>query len=79
MAPRRILQRRIRLGPGVLTRVPTTPVRKVGPQGDRRGTTTTFKADPEVFETVEFSFDTIAQRLRESAYLKQGSLDPIAR
>ena len=52
--------------------VPTTPVRKVGPQGDRRGTTTTFKADPEVFETVEFSFDTIAQRLRESAYLNKG-------
>jgi DNA gyrase subunit B len=51
---------------------PTTPVRKVGPQGDRRGTTTTFKADPEVFETVEFSFDTIAQRLRESAYLNKG-------
>jgi DNA gyrase subunit B len=51
---------------------PTTPVHKVGPQGDRRGTTTTFKADPEVFETVEFSFDTIAQRLRESAYLNKG-------
>ena len=52
--------------------VPTTPVRKVGPQGDRRGTTTIFKADPEVFETIEFSFDTIAQRLRESAYLNKG-------
>ena len=52
--------------------VPTTPVRKVGPQGDRKGTTTIFKADPTVFETVEFSFDTIAQRLRESAYLNKG-------
>jgi DNA gyrase subunit B len=52
--------------------VPTTTVRKVGPQGDRRGTTTTFKADPQVFESVEFSFDTIAQRLRESAYLNKG-------
>jgi DNA gyrase subunit B len=51
---------------------PTGPVRKIGPQGDRRGTTTTFKADPSVFETVEFSFDTIAQRLRESAYLNKG-------
>jgi DNA gyrase subunit B len=47
-------------------------VRKVGPQGNRKGTTTTFKADPDVFETVEFSFDTIAQRLRESAYLNKG-------
>ncbi|MGZ6267110.1 MAG: ATP-binding protein, partial [Candidatus Limnocylindrales bacterium] len=35
---------------------PTSAVRKIGPQGDRRGTTTTFKADPTVFETVEFSF-----------------------
>ena len=52
--------------------VPTTPVRRIGPQGDRKGTTTIFKADSQVFETVEFSFDTIAQRLRESAYLNKG-------
>jgi len=53
--------------------VPTTPVRKIGPQGDRRGTMTVFKADPQVFETTEFSFDTISQRLRESAYLTRVS------
>ena len=52
--------------------VPTTPVHKIGPQGARKGTTTIFKADPEVFETIEFSFDTVAQRLRESAYLNKG-------
>ena len=52
--------------------IPTTPVHKIGPQGDRRGTTTFFKADPEVFEATEFSFDTISQRLRESAYLNKG-------
>jgi DNA gyrase subunit B len=52
--------------------IPTTPVHKIGPQGDRRGTTTFFKADPEVFEAIEFSFDTISQRLRESAYLNKG-------
>jgi DNA gyrase subunit B len=52
--------------------IPTGSVKKIGPQGDRRGTTTVFKADPQVFETVEFSFDTIAQRLRESAYLNKG-------
>jgi len=52
--------------------IPTTPVHKVGPQADRRGTTTIFKADPQVFETIEFSFDTVAQRLRESAYLNKG-------
>jgi DNA gyrase subunit B len=52
--------------------IPTTPVRKLGPQGSRKGTTTMFKADSTVFETVEFNFETIAQRLRESAYLNKG-------
>jgi DNA gyrase subunit B len=52
--------------------VPTGAVKKLGPQGDRKGTMTVFKADPEVFETVEFNFDTIAQRMRESAYLNKG-------
>jgi len=51
---------------------PTMPVTKLGPQGDRRGTTTFFRADPEVFETTDFSFDTITQRMRESAYLNKG-------
>ncbi len=51
---------------------PSTPVTKVGPQGDRRGTTTIFRADPEMFDTTDFSFDTIAQRMRESAYLNKG-------
>jgi len=48
---------------------PTMPVTRIGPQGDRRGTTTRFQADTEVFDSTEYSFDTIAQRLRESAYL----------
>jgi DNA gyrase subunit B len=51
---------------------PTGPVTKVGPQGDRRGTRTQFRADPEMFETTEYSFETISQRLRESAYLTKG-------
>jgi DNA gyrase subunit B len=38
----------------------------------RRGTKITFKPDPEVFETTEFSFDTLAQRLRELAFLTNG-------
>ena len=48
---------------------PAGAVTKIGPQGDRRGTRTTFRPDPEMFETVEYSWDTIVQRLRESAYL----------
>ncbi len=51
---------------------PTMPVTKVGPQGDRRGTRTRFRADPEVFETTDYAFETISQRLRESAYLTKG-------
>jgi len=51
---------------------PTGPVKKIGPQGDRRGTKTQFRADPEMFETIEYSFETISQRLRESAYLTKG-------
>jgi DNA gyrase subunit B len=51
---------------------PTGPVKRIGPQGDRRGTRTLFRADPEMFETTEFSFEMVSQRLRESAYLTKG-------
>jgi DNA gyrase subunit B len=51
---------------------PTTPVRKIGPANGRRGTTTSFRADPDMFQAIEYSFDLISQRLRESAYLTKG-------
>jgi DNA gyrase subunit B len=51
---------------------PTTAVKKIGTAGTRKGTRTSFRADPQVFESIEYSFDTIAQRLRESAYLTKG-------
>jgi DNA gyrase subunit B len=51
---------------------PTTSVKKVGPSAGRRGTTTAFRADDQMFETTEYSFDLISQRLRESAYLTKG-------
>jgi DNA gyrase subunit B len=40
----------------------------------KRGTKITFQPDPEIFETTEFSFDTLAQRLRELAFLNAGIL-----
>ena len=40
----------------------------------RRGTKVTFKPDPQIFETTVFSFDTLAQRLRELAFLNGGVL-----
>jgi len=51
---------------------PTTAVSKVGPQGGRRGTRTSFRADHEMFESTDYGFETITQRLRESAYLNKG-------
>src|SRR5207237_9447084 len=50
------------------------------PQGDMQvvgigtdtGTTVTFLPDAEVFEELEFSFDTLRQRLRETAFLTRG-------
>jgi DNA gyrase subunit B len=50
------------------------------PQGDllvtgttqRRGTKITFKPDERIFESTDFSFDTLAQRLRELAFLNAG-------
>jgi DNA gyrase subunit B len=45
--------------------------RKVGTT-KRRGTKITFKPDPQVFEELVFSYDTLAQRLRELAFLNRG-------
>jgi DNA gyrase subunit B len=40
----------------------------------KRGTKVTFKPDVQIFETTEYSFDTLAQRLRELAFLNGGIL-----
>ena len=58
-----------------------TPVTVVGKSKDT-GTTVSFRPDDEIFQTVEFDFDVIAQRLREMAYLTKGvwiSLKDIAK
>ncbi len=52
--------------------VPVTELKQTGVT-DRRGTKTTFHPDPTIFKNVlEFSFDTLAQKLRELAYLNSG-------
>src|SRR5205807_1627468 len=38
----------------------------------RRGTKVTFRPDPQIFEAIDYSFDTHAQRLRELAFLNGG-------
>ena len=50
---------------------PVSEFRKEG-TSKRRGTKILFKPDTQVFEDLVFSYDTLAQRLRELAFLNQG-------
>ncbi len=50
---------------------PTGPVRKMGTT-TRTGTKTTFKPDPQIFPQTKFSWDVLARRLRELAFLNSG-------
>ena len=48
------------------------PVKEIG-STDKRGTMVTFKPDPTIFtQTLEYSYDILAARLRELAYLNKG-------
>jgi DNA gyrase subunit B len=51
--------------------VPEAPLREEG-ETVKRGTRITFWPDSEIFETTEFSFETLSQRLRELAFLNGG-------
>jgi len=53
--------------------VPDAPLREEG-ETAKRGTRITFWPDPEIFETTEFSFETLSRRLRELAFLNGGVL-----
>ncbi len=53
--------------------VPTGPLEMTG-HTDRRGTKVSFKPDDKIFETNQFSFDVLSQRLRELAFLNRGLL-----
>ena len=39
---------------------------------DRRGTEVTFQPDPEMFDTLEYSYDILHERMREEAFLNAG-------
>ena len=58
---------RIRFNRGIAER----PLAVVGEASDT-GTTVTFYPDAEIFETLEFNYDTMKTRLRELAYLNKG-------
>ncbi len=51
--------------------IPMGPVKEIG-TSDQRGTQVTFKPDAEIFETTEYSFQTLAGRIRELAFLNKG-------
>jgi DNA gyrase subunit B len=51
--------------------VPTGDVRRVGAT-DRRGTKTTFKADPTIFPVTKYEYPILYKRLQELAFLNRG-------
>ncbi len=50
---------------------PVTPLKVVG-EAKETGTIVRFKPDPEIFEVTEFSYEIVAQRLKELAFLNKG-------
>ncbi len=50
---------------------PTCKLKVIG-DTDKTGTKITFKPDPEIFEVLEFDYDTLLKRLREQAFLNKG-------
>ena len=51
---------------------PMYPVKSTG-SSDKRGTSVTFKPDPSIFTiSLEYSYDTLASRMRELSFLNKG-------
>ncbi|UCG55535.1 MAG: DNA topoisomerase (ATP-hydrolyzing) subunit B [Dehalococcoidia bacterium] len=51
--------------------IPQGSVREVG-EAEGTGTTMTFLADNEIFDKIDYNFNTLSERLREMAYLNKG-------
>ncbi|HEY6344444.1 MAG TPA: DNA topoisomerase (ATP-hydrolyzing) subunit B [Bryobacteraceae bacterium] len=52
--------------------VPKAPLAQAGKAGRKTGTKVTFKSDPAIMDATKFNYDTLAQRLRELAFLNKG-------
>jgi DNA gyrase subunit B len=52
--------------------IPKGPLTKMGKAGRKTGTRVTFKPDTSIMEVTTFNYDTLAQRLRELAFLNKG-------
>jgi DNA gyrase subunit B len=51
--------------------IPVTELKELGPSQEH-GTTVRFKPDTQIFESINFDFNTISVRLRELAFLNRG-------
>lgn len=51
---------------------PVGTLKKLGKTNASSGTTVTFKPDPAIFSTTVYDYNTLANRLRESAFLLKG-------
>ncbi|MGA2391775.1 MAG: DNA topoisomerase (ATP-hydrolyzing) subunit B [Candidatus Lustribacter sp.] len=51
--------------------ITSSPLKKIG-KAEGTGTYQWFKPDPEIFETLDFSFSILEKRLRELAFLNRG-------
>ena len=51
--------------------IPKGQVRRIGAT-DKRGTKTTFKPDPQIFQTTKYNYSTLQKRLQELAFLNRG-------
>ncbi|CAJ1175870.1 DNA topoisomerase IV subunit B [Companilactobacillus nantensis] len=51
---------------------PVGTLKKTGTTKEGNGTTISFKPDATIFQTTKFNYDTLAERLRESAFLLKG-------
>ncbi len=51
--------------------IPEEPIRIIGESG-LHGTIIRFKPDPDIFDSIDFSFDLLSNRMRELAFLNKG-------
>lgn len=51
---------------------PVGTLKRLGKTSEKTGTTITFKPDESIFSTIKYNYETIQERIRESAFLLKG-------
>jgi len=72
----RRLELEVKRGGGIYTQAyergnPVTPLKRIG-KTNKTGTKITFWPDDDIFETTEFNFEVLTQRMRELSFLNRG-------